>query len=79
MSIYEVIESTDSRRHLKLRSPVTLEPTGELVCANAEDVAQAIARARTAQASWAKTSMRERADIVQRALKIVIERQDDII
>tara|TARA_R110000823_G_scaffold295738_2_gene415542 strand:- start:25594 stop:27135 length:1542 start_codon:yes stop_codon:yes gene_type:complete len=79
MSIYEVIESNDARRHLQLRSPVTLEPTGELICANAEDVAQAIAKARTAQAAWAKTSMRERAAIVERALKIVIERQDEII
>jgi succinate-semialdehyde dehydrogenase/glutarate-semialdehyde dehydrogenase len=34
MSIYESIESNDSRRHLQLRSPVTLEPTGELICAN---------------------------------------------
>jgi NAD(P)-dependent dehydrogenase (short-subunit alcohol dehydrogenase family) len=42
MSIYEPIESGDSRRHLQLRSPVTLEPTGELVCANADDVAEAI-------------------------------------
>ena len=29
MSIYEPIESTDSRRHLQLRSPVTLERTGD--------------------------------------------------
>ena len=43
MSIYEPIESNDSRRHLQLRSPVNLEPTGELVCANVDDVAKAIA------------------------------------
>ena len=49
MSIYEAIESTDSRRHLQLRSPITLEKTGELVCANDEDVASAIAKARAAQ------------------------------
>ena len=36
MSIYEPIASSDARRHLQLRSPVTMEPTGELVCANAE-------------------------------------------
>jgi succinate-semialdehyde dehydrogenase/glutarate-semialdehyde dehydrogenase len=79
MSIYEAIESTDSRRHLQLRSPVTLEPTGELVCANAEDVAGAISRARTAQPAWAATSMKERRAIVERALKILLERQDEII
>ena len=79
MSIYEPLESNDSRRHLKLRSPVTLEETGELVCANAEDVKQAIAQARVAQPAWASTSMKERSTIVERALKIVLERQDEII
>ena len=35
MSIYEPLESNDaSRRVLQLRSPVTMEVTGELVCAN---------------------------------------------
>jgi succinate-semialdehyde dehydrogenase/glutarate-semialdehyde dehydrogenase len=79
MSIYEPIASDDSRRHLQLRSPVSLEPTGELVCANAEDVASAIARARAAQSAWAATSMQERTAIVQRALQIVLEMQDEII
>jgi len=79
MSIYEIIESNDSRRHLQLRSPVTLEPTGELICANEEDVAAAISKARVAQTAWAKTSMEERAVIVERALKVVLERQDEII
>ena len=79
MSIYETIASSDSRRHLQLRSPVTLEPTGELVCANKEDVAAAIARARDTQPAWAATSMKERAVIVNRALKILLERQDEII
>ena len=79
MSLYEPIESTDSRRHLQLRSPVTLEPIGELVCANEDDVAEAITRARRAQPAWAATSMQERADIVQKALKILLERQDEVI
>ena len=79
MSLYEPIESTDSRRHLQLRSPVTLETTGELVCANADDVADAIARARKAQPSWAATSMKSRRQIIEKALRLVLERQDEII
>ena len=79
MSIYEPITSDDSRRHLQLRSPVSLEPTGELVCANSEDVAAAIARARAVQPAWAATGMQQRAAIVQRALRLVLERQDEII
>ena len=79
MSLYEPIVSSDGRRHLQLRSPVTLEPTGELVCANTVDVAAAIARARAAQPAWAATSMKARAAIARRALRIVLESQDEII
>ena len=79
MSLYEPIESSDSRRHLQLRSPVTLEPTGELVCANAEDVAEAISKARQAQPAWAATSMKHRSAIVEKALQILLERQDEVI
>lgn len=79
MSIYEPIASDDSRRHLQLRSPVTLEPTGELICANTEDVARAIAKARAAQPAWAATPIKDRAAIIERALQVVLERQDEII
>ena len=79
MSIYEPIASSDSRRHLQLRSPVTMEPTGELVCANAEDVAAAIDKARAAQPAWAATTMQQRREIIERALQIVLQRQDEII
>jgi succinate-semialdehyde dehydrogenase/glutarate-semialdehyde dehydrogenase len=79
MSIYEPVESTDTRRHLLLKSPVTLEPTGELVCANREDVAAAIRRAREAQPAWAALGLRERAAIMARACKLVVERADLIM
>jgi len=79
MSIYEPIASNDSHRHLQLRSPVTMEITGELVCANKEEVSTAIARARKAQPAWAATSMKARSAIVQKALKLVLEKQDEII
>ncbi|MEH6611196.1 MAG: aldehyde dehydrogenase family protein [Halioglobus sp.] len=79
MSLYEPIASNDSRRHLQLRSPVNLEPTGTLICANAEDVTSAIRLARKTQPGWAATPMKDRAKIMQRALRLVLERQDEII
>lgn len=79
MSIYEPIESTDARRHLQLRSPINLQPTGELICANEDDVKAAIAKARAAQPAWAATSMKTRREIIERALKIVLERQEEIL
>lgn len=79
MSLYEPIASTDTHRRLQLRSPITLEPTAELVCANADDVAAAIRKARAAQPAWAATSMRERSAIMAKALQIVLASQDEII
>lgn len=79
MSIYEPMESSDARRHLQLRSPINMEPTGELICANEEDVTEAIQKARRAQPAWAATSMKYRREIIERALKIVLEKQDEIL
>lgn len=80
MSIYETVEQADgSRRVLQLRSPVSMEVTGELVCANADDVAAAVDKARTAQAAWAQTSFKERRAIVDKAVEILMARQDEII
>ncbi|MEM1152902.1 MAG: aldehyde dehydrogenase family protein [Pseudomonadota bacterium] len=79
MSIYEAIDSTDGRRHLKLRSPVTLATTGELVCANTDDVIAAVKKARIAQRAWATTPIKQRAAIMRKAQRIVLESQDEII
>lgn len=80
MSIYETLESaTGARRILQLRSPVTMEVTGELVCANTDDVKAAVAKARNAQKGWSALSFKERAAYLEKAQKIVLARQDDII
>ena len=79
MSIYETIESEDGRRHLMLRSPIDMNPIGELVCANRDDVAAAIKTARAAQPAWAATSMTVRRQIVERALGVVLKKQEEII
>ena len=79
MSIYESIASTDSHRRLRLISPVTLEETGEIVCANRDDVAAAIKRARAAQPAWAALSFSARAAIMQRACKLVVEKAELIM
>jgi len=46
---------------------------------NADDVREALERARKAQPAWAQRSVGERAKFVQRALAILIERQDRIV
>jgi succinate-semialdehyde dehydrogenase/glutarate-semialdehyde dehydrogenase len=79
MSIYELLETEHGRRVLQLRSPITLEPTGTLVCANREDVATAVSRARQAQPAWAALSFAQRAAYMDAALQVMMDRADDIV
>ena len=79
MSIYEPMEQSGARRRLQLRSPITLEPTGDLTCANRDDVAKAIETAREAQSAWAARSFKDRAAIMQRAYELVVEKADLIM
>lgn len=80
MSIYQPIEKAgENRRVYQLTSPVTMEPIGELVCANTEDVKAAVAKARKAQTAWAEMSVEARAKVIQRAVQVILKRQDEII
>ena len=79
MSIYEPLEPSDGRRVLQLRSPITLEPTGTLICANQADVDAALQKARAAQPAWAALSFKERAGYMKKALKVLMDRSDDVV
>jgi len=79
MAIYESISSDGPRTRLALRSPVDLEPIGEIECASADDVLAAVERARKAQSAWAELSFRERARYVYRFMDRFFERQDEIL
>jgi len=79
MSIYESLGERDGRTVLKLTSPVDLETSKELICANTEDVTAAIKKARAAQPDWAALSFRQRAAYMDTALKVMIEDTEEII
>ena len=79
MAIYEPVASDGERTRLQLRSPVDLEPIGEIECATAEDVRAAVERARKAQAAWAELSFRERGRFIYRFMDRFFERQDEIL
>jgi len=68
-----------ARRQLKLSSPATLEPIGELEVATADDVQAALAAARAAQPAWAALSIEARAQYMWRALEILLARQDEFV
>jgi len=79
MAICERVESEGPRRRLRLRSPVTLVPIGEIECASPEDVALAIERARKAQPEWAHLSFEERSRFMEKVARLVLEKQDEIV
>jgi len=68
-----------ARRRLRLSSPATLEPIGEIECLTPDDVKAALAKARAAQPAWAALSFKERARYMMRALQILLDKQDEYI
>lgn len=80
MAAIEPIEKNAAgRRGYSVKNPATLEPIGEFQVTNAEEVREAVKRARVAQAKWARVPVKERVTYVQRALDLLIEREEQII
>ncbi len=80
MAIFERIEETaEGRRRLLLKSPVTLEPIGELVCASEADVNAAVAKARQAQKAWGAKSIDERVQYLLKLREVILAEQDRVV
>jgi succinate-semialdehyde dehydrogenase/glutarate-semialdehyde dehydrogenase len=78
MAVVEPLaDSAGARRRLRLRNPATLEPIGEIEVQSAEDVRAAVERARKSQPTWAGLSFDERGRHMQRAVRVLVERQDE--
>ena len=67
------------RRKLQLQSPANLRVIGEIEVDGADEVQQALKRAREAQKSWAKLTPKKRASYVFKALKILLDNMDEYI
>src|SRR3954471_16597954 len=76
MAIVQPVESSGGPRRLRVASPVTREPIGEITVSTADEVRAAVRRARAAQPAWEARGFAERARIMRRALKILIRRQE---
>ncbi len=68
-----------ARRRLSIISPATLEPIGQIEIQTAEDVRDAVQKARQAQPAWAALPFEQRGEYMLRALKILLARQDEYI
>ncbi len=73
--------ATDIRigaRRVISRNPATGETLREIECADATEVAAAVARARSAQSAWAELGLRARIDILRRFQRLLYQKKDDI-
>ena len=71
--------SSGTRRRLRLRSPVTLEPIDEIEVATADDVTAAVARARAAQPAWEALGFEGRRAVMLETRKWLIDNRERMI
>ncbi len=64
---------------VETRSPINGQPLAHVPQSSPADVAAAFARARKAQATWARTSLEERSAALLRLHDLILERQAEII
>ncbi len=81
MAIVQPVESPSESgpRRIRLASPVSLEPIGEIVVSDASEVKSALDRARKAQPEWAALSVEGRARILNRVLKKLVQESEGVI
>jgi acyl-CoA reductase-like NAD-dependent aldehyde dehydrogenase len=68
-----------SGRTVEVRSPLDNAPLAHVPQSTVEDVTTAFARARRAQAAWARTPLAARSAILLRLHDLVLDRQEEII
>ena len=79
MSIYKSLETQNGHRRLQLSSPVTLENYTELICANRQEVSDAVRKARQAQPTWAALSFKERGEYMEKMSRHILANSDRVM
>ncbi len=77
--VLEAPSGSAARRRLRLRSPATLEVIGEIDALGAADVRAVVERARKAQPAWAELGPTGRRRHLERAVRVILERQDEFV
>src|SRR5690554_3568306 len=73
----EWVDAEDGKT-FPVENPATGEVLAHVADGSVADAERAIAAAGAAQAGWAKTSPRERSEILRRAYELIIERTDEL-
>lgn len=80
MAIVEFLNTpAGARRRFSVKSPVDFAPLGEYECADAEDIARALAKARAAQQQWVAVPVADRAQAMMRVRDQILKSQDEIV
>ncbi|MET0595475.1 MAG: aldehyde dehydrogenase family protein [Polyangiaceae bacterium] len=80
MAIVEPIQNGSSGpRRMKLQSPATEAPIGEITVTTPDEVRAAVKLARAAQPAWEATGFDGRRRYMDKALKILLARQEEFI
>jgi succinate-semialdehyde dehydrogenase/glutarate-semialdehyde dehydrogenase len=79
MAIVEPVETASGPRRLRVSSPATRAPIGEIQVGTEADVRAAVSRARAAQPAWEALGFDGRARYLKRALAILVEKYEDYI
>ena len=79
MAYLRPVPGTDGRRAFEVLAPADGAPLGRFDVANAEDVADCIARAREVQPAWEATPIKERVRLVRKALEVLVARRDEFV
>jgi succinate-semialdehyde dehydrogenase/glutarate-semialdehyde dehydrogenase len=80
MAIVESVQNGNSGpRRMKLSSPSNEKPIGEITVNTPDEVRAAVRRARAAQAGWEATGFDGRRRYMEKALKVLLRRQEEFI
>jgi acyl-CoA reductase-like NAD-dependent aldehyde dehydrogenase len=79
MAIVQPVETGNGHRRIRVANPSNHETIGEFAVTRADEVEQAVVRARVAQKAWAQTTFEQRAAIMRRATEILMARQEEYI
>ena len=72
-------DAGDDDARIDVTAPATTERIGSVPACDAEDVADAVGRARAAQSEWAETPATERAAIIDRFGDLVTDRREELL
>src|ERR1700722_8438531 len=79
MAIVEAVPHDGGARRVRIASPSTGKPIGEIKVTSAAEVRAVVERAHVAQKSWAALSFSARAAYMRKALKILLRRQEEFM